>query len=161
VGRIEVAQQAAGEAAAPSEKRPAEEAVEILAIQAFEEILEIMAGAFRAGDELSAADLSQQLELLPDIAPIQIQPVAVGINGGNRTAVQLTEQDIGQCLDDRRRSAFQDIGDPHGQAAVFKAHRAIGIGVAAELDVYAWGLGSRLETFEYTRIDLGRRFEKQ
>ena len=72
VGRIEVAQQAAGELPAPAEQGTAEQAIEVLTIQSLEELLEVVAGALRAGDELAATDLAHQLQLLADFAAVQI-----------------------------------------------------------------------------------------
>src|ERR1700738_2126344 len=119
-----------------------------------------MAGALRSGDEFAATDLAHQLELLADLAPVQIQSIAVLINTRNGTTVQLAQQDISQSLDDGGGSAFQKIGNPYGQAAFFEAYGAVGVGIAAELNLDAGRLGARLQIFKNTRIDLGGRFEK-
>ena len=86
-----------------------------------------------AGDKFAAADLADQMHLAPHVAPVQVKPVAVGVNPRGRAAKQLAQQNIGQGFHDGSRSALQQIGDAHMDGAGFHANETVGVGETAEL----------------------------
>jgi len=161
VRRIEMSEHAARGPAAPTQLRPAHQAIEILRVEALENLFQIVMLSGRPGKELAPADLAHQLRLAPDVAPVQIQPVTVRVHGRHRLSVQLAEQDERQRFGDRRRGAGQQVANPHPEAAVAKRNGAIRVGELAELDAQAGQRRARPERAENAGIDLLRRFEEQ
>ena len=129
-------------------------------VQALKYLFQIKIGALGAGDELAPADLPDQLQLLADLAAVQVQPVTPSVDARDRTPVELAQQHIRQRLDNGGGRAFEDVGDPYRQAAGMETYGAVGIGVAAELDANLRKSGSRLEIAENPRIDFGWSLEK-
>src|ERR1017187_5876050 len=93
VRRIEMSQHAARGAAAPAQLGAAQQTVEILGGDALEDLREAAMLAFGPGDELAAANLLDQVRLPPDVAGIEIEPVPVGVDTGDRLTVQLARSE--------------------------------------------------------------------
>src|ERR1700674_5872267 len=87
VRRVEMAQHGPRHAPAPTQSRHSQQTVEKLAIQALKDLFQIENLTLRSGNELAAADLADQVRLPPHVAPVQIQPVAMGVEPGHRLPV--------------------------------------------------------------------------
>ena len=80
---------------------------------------------------------------------------------GDRLAVELTEKDMGQSLQYRRRRPGQQVGNADFQPPVLQADEAVGVGEAAELDAHFGRGGARLQLAKDAGVDFLRRFKKQ
>src|SRR3954451_24255927 len=96
-----------GRSAAPAEWRLSQQSIEKLGVETLEYCLEIEELALRTGNEFTTADLFHEVRLATDIAAIEVQAIAMGINRSNGLAVEFAEEDVGQRLDDRRGRAGQ------------------------------------------------------
>src|ERR1035441_909538 len=121
-------QHAARRAAAPAELRPAQQTIEIFGIEPLEDLVEIEMLAFGPGDELAAADLLDQVGLPADVAAIEVEAVAVGVDGCCGLTVELTEKDICQGLQDRCRRPGQQVGNADFEAPALQTDKAVGVG---------------------------------
>src|ERR1039457_2212808 len=77
---IEMPQHTARRAAAPAELRPAQQTVEICGIEPLEDLVEIEMLAFGPGNEFAAADLFDQVGLPADVAAIEVEAIAAGVD---------------------------------------------------------------------------------
>src|SRR5580658_3234062 len=86
VRRIEMAQPVARDPTAPAQLRPAQQVLEVFRVQRLEDRLQVIMTTLRAGDELAAPDLADQMHLPAHVPPVQVEPVAVGVNWRGRAA---------------------------------------------------------------------------
>src|ERR1017187_3989315 len=154
-------QHAARRAAAPAELRLAQETIEIFGIEPLEDLVEIEMLAFGPGDELAAADLFDQVGLPADVAAIEVEAIAVGVDGRTGLAVELAEKDMRQGLQHWRRRPGQQVGNADFEAPVLQTDEAVGVGEAAEFDAHLGSGGARFQLAKDALVDCLRRFKKQ
>src|ERR1017187_1589769 len=133
----------------------------MLAVEALENLFQVVAVPLRSRDEFPPANLPYQVCLPPYVPAVEVQPVTVGVHPRHRLAVELAQQDVRQRFGYRRRCSRQDVGNAHQQAPVFQPDEAVGIREAAELDAHLRHHRARLQFAEHAGINLLRRLEKQ
>src|SRR5690348_16079367 len=113
--------------AAPSQLRTPHESVEILPVEPFENVVQVVILALWTRDELTPADLPHQLRLPADVAPVQVQPIPVAVYARDRLAIELSEENVCQGFGHRRGRSREQVGDADVQPAFFEADEAVGI----------------------------------
>jgi hypothetical protein len=89
VGRVVVAEHAAGVMGAPGERGAAEEAVEETGIEGLEDLVEIVVMAGGGGEALASAGLADVLGLFGDGLGGDVAAVAIGVDAGYGLFVEL------------------------------------------------------------------------
>src|ERR1700733_10127841 len=156
-----MSQHAARRLAAPSELRPGQQAVEVLRVQRLEHGLQVIMATLWAGDKLTAADLPDQVHLAPDVPAVQVKAVTMGVDSGNGAAKELAEQNMSQGLQDRKRSALQQVGDADVDSAGLQTDEAVGVRETAILHGYLRQWSTGFEFPKNAREDFLRTFEGQ
>jgi len=154
-------QHAARRLPTPSQQRPGKQAVEVLRVKRLEHSLQVIMATLWAGYKLTAADLPDQVHLAPDIPPVQIQTVTMGVDPGNGTAKEFAEENMRQGLQDRRRSPLQQVRDADVDSTGLQTDEAVGVREMAKLHGDLWQWSTRFEFPENAREDFFRAFKLQ
>lgn len=111
VGRVIVAQHAAGVVGAPREDGPAKKTVEETCIQRIEDLIQIKLMTYGSEDALTASGLANVLGLSRDGFRGDVSTVAVGVRGCNGLFVELCKQDMRDGMMDGLGGVLEDVGE--------------------------------------------------
>ena len=145
VGRVVVAQHAAGVVGAPGEGGAAEEAVKETGVERLEDFVEIVVVAAGGGEAFAAAGLANVFGLFGDGLGGDVPAVAVGVDAGYGFLVELGEEDVGDGVMDGVRCVLEEVGEANVEAAFAEADGRVERGEAAEPDVERGDGGSGAE----------------
>ena len=135
VGGVVMAEQAAGGVGDPGERGTAEQAVEEASVDGLEDFVEVVVVAVGGADALAAAGLADAFGLFGDGFGLGVATVAVRMLGGDRPAVELGEQDVGDGVMDRFGGVLEEIAEADDEAGFAEADGGVEAGEAAEFDL--------------------------
>src|SRR5438067_2121586 len=147
--------------AAPAQQGTGKQSVEVLPVQPLEDLFQIARRPLWRREKLAAADLANELQLLPHLAPVQVQAITMRVDASRRAAIQFAEQYVSERFDNRGWRALENVRDPDGEPPALEPDRAVCIGIAPELNYDLRKRRARFELFEHARVDFRRRLEKQ
>jgi hypothetical protein len=145
VGRVVVAQHAAGVVSAPGKRGAAEEAVEETGVEGLEDFVEIVVVTSRGGEALAAAGLADVFGLFGDWLGGDVAAVAVGVDAGDGLLVELGEEDVSDGVMDGIGCVLEEIGETNVEAALAEANGGVEGSEAAEANVERGDRGARAE----------------
>lgn len=151
----------AGRPAAPTEKWLRHQSVEVLNVQLLEKILDVVGVSLRTADELSPALLPDELQVGANIVPVDVEAIAMGVDGRDGLTEQLRDEDPGEGFENRRGARFEQIAHPDMDHIVLQADGAIHICEAAKLYLEAWERRFRPDLPKDPSVDLTGRLEEE
>src|ERR1700687_2950175 len=86
-------------------------------------------------ETLPSPHLTHQVSLLADAAGRNVTPVTSSSFAVNRPSVHLRQEDVSDCLQNGRGSAFQQVREPHQQLALAHPDGVLDAGECEELDL--------------------------
>jgi len=134
VRRIVVSEQATCAVFAPGELRTAHESVKETRIQAFKHFIEIVMTALSGGDSFASARLADALAVPHHHFAGSVAPVAVGVRGVDRLAIELGQQDVRNGAQNILRRSFKQVGKMDLDATFAQTDRRVEAGEAVEPD---------------------------
>ena len=99
------------------------------------------------------------MRLPADVAAIQVQTVPVGVDPGDGLAVKLTQEDMGQSFQYRRRRPASRSEIRISSRPVLQADETVGVGETTELHAHFRLSGARLQLTKHARVDFLGRFK--
>jgi hypothetical protein len=135
VGGVVVAEHAAGVMSRPGEGGAAEESVEELGVERFEDFVEIVVMAGGGGEAFAAAGLADVLGLTGDGLGGDVAAVAVGVGGCDGLLIELGKEDVGDGVMDGIGGGLEQVGEADVEAAFAQADGRVEGREAAEADV--------------------------
>lgn len=145
----------------PAERRARHHAAEILFVQLFEELFEVVYRTFGPAVRLSAACLTNQTDLTADVFPVQVEPVSMQVLWRGRPTVEFTEQDMRERFSNRSGRGFEQIGNANANGPAVETYIAVRIGEPLILDVNARDRRTRPYLAMDAMKQFGRRFEEK
>jgi hypothetical protein len=135
VGRVIVAEHAAGVVRAPGEDRASEKTMEEARIQRIEDLIQIKLMTYGSEDALPSAGLADVLGLTRDGFRRDVATVAIGVCGGDGFLVKLCKQDMRYSVVDGLGGVLEDVGEADVKTSLAKPDGGVERGEAAETDV--------------------------
>jgi hypothetical protein len=135
VGRIVVAQHAAGVVGAPRKCGAAEKTVEEAGVERLEDLVEIVVMADGSEDALAAAGLADVFRLAGDSLGGDVTAVAVGVGRCDWLFIKLGEQDVGYGSVDGFGRVLEDVGETDVEPAFAKTDGGIKAGETVKANV--------------------------
>jgi hypothetical protein len=158
VGGVVVAEHAAGGMSGPGERGTPEKSVEEASVEGFEDLVQVVVVATAGGDAFAAAGLADVLGLAGYGLRADVAAVTVCVDGGNRLAVELGEENMGDGVVDGLRGVLQEVRESYVESAFAEADGGVERGEAAEAYVECrnWRAGAEISVLLLKDCDEGR-----
>src|SRR5260370_22258893 len=128
-----MAKAAARVARTPGKLRLPQQAVKIECIELIKDFFQIEAVSVGGGDALASAHLANQVSLRNDLMAGDIFAVTDGMAAGNGLTIKFGQQDMGNGVQHRIRSAFEQAGKPGADLALAQADGVMHVGKGKKL----------------------------
>lgn len=148
VGVIVVSQGLTRRAKAPAEIRAGHESVEVLEVEVFEDLHEIVVPAFGRHQFFASSLPAKSGNGCSDCFGRKVFAVQRVVFFGDGPAVELGNEDECERLQNRFRRGLKGIADAHFEVPMFQLNEAVGVGELGEPQVNARRCGTRPEDAE-------------
>lgn len=161
VRRIEMAKSRPRAYMAPSQFGSGHHPSKVLAIQIFEDGLEIVNRAPRSQMILVPALLADLMNPAPHVTAVQIEPVAMLILASDGFPIELTEQNVSKCFRYGSRCAIQQIRNARDDTAALQPNLAISVGKGFIFDLDVWKRRAWADFAMHAPKNIGGRLEEE